>query len=152
LYAAPGAAREGPPHQPRGRQRRERARRRDRPLHPRRAARARPGSRLVSDREQDARRERLTKLRAAGVEPYPARTDPHTRIAELRRLHDAASAEQLAATTVRAAVAGRIRSRRSFGKLLFLTLVEDGSALQLSARKGETDAAAFAFLAELDVG
>jgi lysyl-tRNA synthetase class 2 len=106
----------------------------------------------VSEREHDARRERLAKLRAAGVEPFPARTGPRTRIAELRRLHDAKSAEQLAAEGNRAAVAGRVRSRRSFGKLLFLTLVEDGAALQLSARKGETDPATFAFLSEVDVG
>jgi lysyl-tRNA synthetase class 2 len=106
----------------------------------------------VSEREQDARRERLAKLRAAGVEPFPARTGPRTRIAELRRLHDAKSAEQLAAEGNRAAVAGRVRSRRSFGKLLFLTLVEDGAPLQLSARKGETDAATLAFLSEVDVG
>jgi lysyl-tRNA synthetase, class II len=106
----------------------------------------------VSEREQDARRARLAELRAAGVEPYPARTGPRTRVAELRRLHDAKSTEQLAAEGNRAAIAGRVRSRRSFGKLLFLTLVEDGAALQVSARKGETEPATFAFLAELDVG
>jgi lysyl-tRNA synthetase class 2 len=106
----------------------------------------------VSDQERDARRERLAKLRAAGVEPFPARTGPRTRIAELRALHDGKSAEQLEAEPVRAAVAGRVRSRRSFGKLLFLTLGEDGAKLQLSARKGETDPATFAFLSEVDVG
>ena len=106
----------------------------------------------MSEREQDARRERLAALRAAGVDPYPARTGPRTRIAELRRLHDAKSTEQLAAEGVRAAIAGRIRSRRSFGKLLFLTLVEDGATLQVSARKGETDPVTFAFLEGLDVG
>jgi lysyl-tRNA synthetase class 2 len=106
----------------------------------------------VSDREQEARRERLAKLRAAGVDPYPARVGPRTRIVELRRLHDAKSAETLAAEGNHAALAGRVRARRSFGKLLFLTLVEDGAALQVSARKGETDPEAFAFLAHVDVG
>ena len=106
----------------------------------------------MSEREQEARRERLAKLREAGVEPFPARSGPHTRIAELRRLHDAKSAEQLAAEANRSAVAGRVLARRSFGKLVFLTLLEDGARLQLSARKGETDPAAFAFLSEVDVG
>jgi lysyl-tRNA synthetase class 2 len=106
----------------------------------------------VSEREQEARRERLAKLREAGVEPFPARIGPHTRITELRRLHDAKSAEQLTAEANRSAVAGRVLARRSFGKLLFLTLLEDGARLQLSARKGETDPAAFAFLSEVDVG
>jgi lysyl-tRNA synthetase class 2 len=106
----------------------------------------------MSDQEREARRERLAKLRAAGVDPFPARTGPRTPIAELRALHDGKSAERLAAETVQAAVAGRVRSRRSFGKLLFLTLAEDGARLQLSARKGETDPATFAFLADVDVG
>jgi lysyl-tRNA synthetase class 2 len=106
----------------------------------------------MSEREQDARRARLAELRANGVEPYPARTGPRTRIAELRGRHDAKDAEQLAGEANRAAIAGRVRARRSFGKLLFLDLVEDGAALQVSARKGETDAAAFAFLADVDVG
>ncbi len=106
----------------------------------------------MSDREQDARRGRLTELRAHGVDPFPAHTGPRTRIAELRRLHDAKSTEQLAAEGQRAAIAGRVRSRRSFGKLLFLTLVEDGAALQVSARKGETEPATFAFLSDIDVG
>jgi lysyl-tRNA synthetase class 2 len=106
----------------------------------------------VSDREQEARRARLAELRARGVEPYPARTGPRVRIAELRARHDAKSAEQLAAEGNHAAIAGRVRARRSFGKLLFLELVEDGAALQVSARKGETDPAAFAFLAGVDVG
>jgi lysyl-tRNA synthetase class 2 len=106
----------------------------------------------VSDHERDTRRGRLDELRAGGVDPFPARTGPRTRIAELRRLHDAKSTEQLAAEAPRAAIAGRVRSRRSFGKLLFLTLVEDGASLQVSARKGETEPATFAFLGELDVG
>jgi lysyl-tRNA synthetase class 2 len=106
----------------------------------------------VSEQEQQARRERLARLRAEGIDPFPARTGPRTGIAELRRLHDAKDDEQLATEANAAAIAGRIRSRRSFGKLLFLTLVEDGAALQLSARKGETEPAAFAFLEALDVG
>jgi lysyl-tRNA synthetase class 2 len=106
----------------------------------------------VSEREHEARRERLTRLRAAGVDPFPARTGPRTPIAALRGAHDAKGAEQLVAEANRAAIAGRLRARRSFGKLLFLTLVEDGAALQVSARKGETDAATFGFLADLDVG
>jgi lysyl-tRNA synthetase class 2 len=77
---------------------------------------------------------------------------PHQPIAELRGLHDAKDAEQLAQESNRAAVVGRLRARRSFGKLLFLTLVENGAALQLSARKGETDPDTFAFLRQLDVG
>jgi lysyl-tRNA synthetase class 2 len=106
----------------------------------------------VSEREHEARRERLAALRAAGVDPYPARVGARTPVAELRRLHGDKSAEALAAERPRGAVAGRVRARRSFGKLLFLTLVENGAGLQLSARKGEADPAVFEFLASLDLG
>jgi lysyl-tRNA synthetase class 2 len=41
---------------------------------------------------------------------------------------------------------------RSFGKLLFLRLLEDGSTIQLSARKGELAPELFAFVKSLDVG
>jgi lysyl-tRNA synthetase class 2 len=106
----------------------------------------------VSDSERGARRERLAALRAAGVEPFPARVGARTPIAEVRRRHDGDPAGALEAAKPRLAVAGRVRAVRSFGKLVFLTLGEDGAQLQLSARKGETDEHTFAFAKQLDVG
>ena len=99
----------------------------------------------MSDREQEARRERLEELRAGGVDPFPARTGPRTRIAELRRLHDAKSTEQLAAEAPRAAIAGRVRAARASASSCSLTLGDDGAALQVSAR-GETEPTTFAFV------
>jgi lysyl-tRNA synthetase class 2 len=106
----------------------------------------------VSEQERAARRERLEALRASGVDAYPARVAAWTPLEELVREHGGKSAEALDAGEVRAAVVGRILGRRSFGKLLFLDLLEDGARLQVSARKGELDAARFAAVAALDVG
>jgi lysyl-tRNA synthetase class 2 len=106
----------------------------------------------LSDQEIQSRRERLEKLRAAGVEPFPARTGAHLRVRELRAAHDAKSAEQLETEKPAAAIAGRIRATRSFGKLLFATLVDDGEPLQVSARRGVTPDEVFARVKELDVG
>jgi lysyl-tRNA synthetase class 2 len=106
----------------------------------------------VSDRERESRRARLEGLRAAGVEAYPARSGSFVPIAELRRLHDAKGAEALAAERVRAAVVGRVRAARSFGKLLFLTLAQDGASLQVTVRRQVVDPATFAFAKQLDVG
>jgi lysyl-tRNA synthetase class 2 len=106
----------------------------------------------VSDQELQARRERLEKLRAAGVDPFPPRTGPHERVAALRAAHDAKPAEQLEAEKPAAAVAGRVRATRSFGKLVFVTLVDDGAQLQVSARRGIASDATFAFVKDLDVG
>jgi lysyl-tRNA synthetase class 2 len=106
----------------------------------------------VSDHELQARRERLEKLRASGVDPFPPRTGPHLRVAALRAAHDAKSAEQLDAEKPTAAIAGRVRAARSFGKLVFVTLSDDAAELQVSARRGVTPDATFAFVKDLDVG
>ena len=106
----------------------------------------------MSDQESQARRERLEKLRAAGVEPFPARTGAHVRVRELRAAHDAKSFEQLDAEKPAAAIVGRVRAARSFGKLVFATLGDDGDPLQVSARRGITPDDAFALVKELDVG
>jgi len=106
----------------------------------------------VSEQERAARRERLAALRAAGVDPYPARVGPREPVAALRRRHDEHDAAWLEAHPERVAVAGRIVALRSFGKLLFLSLVEDGARVQASARAKEMDPAAFEFVRGLDVG
>ena len=106
----------------------------------------------MSDQELKSRRERLEKLRAAGADPFPAHVGAHTRVRELRAAHDAKSAEQLDTEQPAAAIVGRVRATRSFGKLVFTTLADDGATLQISARRGVTPDEAFAFAKELDVG
>jgi lysyl-tRNA synthetase class 2 len=106
----------------------------------------------MSEREIEARRARLEALRAAGIDPYPARVGPRTRIQELRRAWDESSAEALAATPQRVAVAGRVLSTRSFGKLVFLTLLDDGATIQLSASRKEVADDLFGALRGLGIG
>jgi lysyl-tRNA synthetase class 2 len=106
----------------------------------------------VSEQERESRRARLAELRRSGVDAFPARVEPFAPIAEVRRLHDAKDAERLAAERNELAVAGRVLAVRSFGKLLFLTLVQDGLPLQVTVRKQEVDAEVFAFARTLDVG
>jgi lysyl-tRNA synthetase class 2 len=106
----------------------------------------------VSEQERGSRRERLEALRRAGVDAYPARVGTFVPIAEVRRLHGGKSAEALEAERNALAVVGRVIGARSFGKLLFLTLVQDGHSLQVTVRKGVADAPVFAFAREVDVG
>ncbi len=106
----------------------------------------------MSEQERAARRERLEALRGDGIDPYPARVGPRTPIAEVRRLHDDKDEESLAQEAPEAAVAGRILAQRSFGKLAFLELLEDGTRLQVSVRKAEAPPEVFAFAKRLDVG
>jgi lysyl-tRNA synthetase class 2 len=106
----------------------------------------------VSEKEREARRERLAALRREGVEPFPARVGPRTPVAELRSLHGDKDVETLEREANEVAVAGRIRAIRSFGKLVFLGLVEDGESIQVSARRDDLAAEDFARVKQLDVG
>jgi lysyl-tRNA synthetase class 2 len=106
----------------------------------------------VSEYEREARRARLDALRGRGVDPFPARVGPRTAIAAVRARHESQDAESLAAARPALAVAGRVVAQRSFGKLRFLVLREDGVELQVSARKAEMDPEVFDRIAEVDVG
>lgn len=106
----------------------------------------------MSDYEREARRERVQALRAAGVDPYPARVAPVERIAAVRSRGEGRDAAALEAAPEPVAVAGRVLAIRSFGKLVFLTLREDGADLQASGKKAELGDDGFARLQELAVG
>jgi lysyl-tRNA synthetase class 2 len=106
----------------------------------------------MSEYEREARRTRLDELRHQGIDAYPARVGPRTRVAELCQRFAETDAAELEATPPEAAIAGRLLAKRSFGKLLFLRVVEDGATLQVSCRKQEMEADAFAFAKSFDVG
>jgi lysyl-tRNA synthetase class 2 len=105
----------------------------------------------VSEQERAARRQRLEVLREAGCEPFPARVGPWQPIAELRAKLDGFDTETLEEKAERTAVVGRVMASRSFGKLMFLTLVEDGEKIQVSAKKAQLAPELFQFMKGLDV-
>jgi lysyl-tRNA synthetase class 2 len=105
----------------------------------------------VSEQERAARRQRLEALREDGTDPFPARVGPWKPIAEVRAHLDGFDAEALDEKAERAAVVGRVIASRSFGKLLFLTLVEDGERIQVSAKKAQLSPELFQFMKKLDV-
>jgi lysyl-tRNA synthetase class 2 len=106
----------------------------------------------VSEAERRARAERLAALRATGADPYPASIGAVMPLARVRERWDALDAAALEATPERVAVAGRVMAIRSFGKLVFFTLRENGATLQLSFRKPELDPETLATLGLVDVG
>lgn len=106
----------------------------------------------MSESERKVRAERLAALRATGVDPYPAQVGPLVRLAEVRRQHDGDDEATLEAAAKEVAVAGRVLAIRSFGKLVFMTLVEDGVQLQVSFRKPELSPEMLALLPLVDVG
>jgi lysyl-tRNA synthetase class 2 len=106
----------------------------------------------LSDQEREARRARLEALRGEGVDPFPARVGAWTPIAELRERYEPMDAERLGADAQSVAVVGRIMASRSFGKLMFLRIVEGGDSIQVSAKKDQLDEATFRFIHDLDIG
>jgi lysyl-tRNA synthetase class 2 len=79
------------------------------------------------------RLEKIQRLRAQGIEPYPSRAvRTHTTLEAIRAFEEAERLENPAA--VNAAVVGRLRSLRAMGKITFAH-VEDGTGrLQLFLR------------------
>ncbi len=93
-----------------------------------------PSERLLDLRRQ--RREKADALRAAGVDPYPARGGgPLTRIAEARAQFETAEAAQATAGAPPSRVAGRITNLRHLGKLAFLDLRDGSGTIQIMCRR-----------------
>lgn len=106
----------------------------------------------MSDQEVDVRRARLDSLRKSGVDPFPAEVGEFERISDVLAQHGSKTALELEQEVPTTAVVGRVRAKRSFGKLLFLDVVESGSRVQLSARKGSSPDEVFEALKSLDIG
>ncbi len=106
----------------------------------------------MSEYEREARAERLQALRESGVDPYPPRVGPRQAIADVAAEWGDSNAEELEAEAPETAICGRVMALRSFGKLIFLRLLEDGTTLQVSARKQELPPETFSFVKKLDVG
>jgi len=106
----------------------------------------------MSEQERADRRERLSALRKEGIDPYPPRVEPFTRLVTLLAAYENRSQEELAEVSIVVAVAGRVMAVRSFGKLSFFTLREDGQQIQVSVKKNEVDEHTFALFKGLHIG
>src|SRR4051794_12056803 len=76
-----------------------------------------------------ARRDKLARLRADGVEPFPHAYEGVVSIAAVRAAH--ADLEAGAETEAQYRVAGRIAARRGQGKAAFIDLVDRSGRIQL---------------------
>jgi lysyl-tRNA synthetase class 2 len=93
------------------------------------------------------RRQRLEELRAAGVDPFPARAPSGPRSLAATLLADA---DALQGRTVH--VLGRILGRRGYGKLAFLDLHDPSGKIQVCLQKDKLSEADFSLLASLNRG
>jgi lysyl-tRNA synthetase class 2 len=98
------------------------------------------------------RQRKRDQLRAAGIEPYPARAlfdlepfDVHSRFGER-------DAEELEAATTHLRVPGRVRALRRHGKTSFLDLHDGRAKLQVMVRSAEIGGEADTVFKSLDLG
>ncbi|RMF39375.1 MAG: lysine--tRNA ligase, partial [Anaerolineae bacterium] len=79
------------------------------------------------------RLEKLHRLREQGIEPYPHRISRTHTSAQAISAYEAVEAQE-DAEPVRAAVAGRLRSMRTMGKIAFAHIEDNDGRLQLFFR------------------
>jgi lysyl-tRNA synthetase, class II len=96
------------------------------------------------------RREKLERLREAGVEAFPHSFEGREEIASVRAAHE--GLEPGEETDAEHRVAGRIVARRGHGKAAFLDLRDGSGQIQLHAREDLLGPQAFELLVELDLG
>ena len=106
------------------------------------------GSGLAAERVR--RQHRVDELRAAGVQPYPYRFDRTHSAADVRVL--GSELEPATETEIAVTVAGRVMLKRDSGKLVFATVDDRGTEVQLFVSKAVVGDAGFADVKALDRG
>ena len=96
------------------------------------------------------RREKLDRIREAGVDPFPHGFEEREEIAEVRAAHEGLAAGM--ETDSRHRVAGRIVARRGHGKAAFLDLRDGSGQIQIHATADKLGGEAFDLLVDLDLG
>ncbi|MGA8746267.1 MAG: lysine--tRNA ligase [Solirubrobacterales bacterium] len=96
------------------------------------------------------RREKLERIRAAGIDPFPHEFAGREDIAEVRAAHEGLASGIETESMHR--VAGRIIARRGHGKAAFLDLRDGSGQIQLHAREDLLGPEAFELLVHLDLG
>ena len=99
------------------------------------------------------RREKLERLRAEGVEPYPHEGFPdREKIATILALHDPERLGEGEHSQFMHRIAGRVVGRRGHGKTIFLDIRDLSGSIQAYARLDSLGEQAFGRIDDLDIG
>jgi lysyl-tRNA synthetase class 2 len=99
------------------------------------------------DELKQARLEKLERIRNAGINPYPSKSERTLTVAEALRDFDVLSESKDIVT-----VAGRLRTLREHGALTFADLEDQSGRLQLFFQKDTLGDARYSFLKNVDMG
>jgi lysyl-tRNA synthetase class 2 len=104
--------------------------------------------------EIDERRKKMERLRAEGIDPYPAVTlwGKRTRIIEIISAHDPSALEQGAHPEMTYQIAGRLISRRGHGKTAFLDVRDLSGSIQVVLRVDSLGQERYDRILNFDVG
>ena len=98
------------------------------------------------------RREKLATIRATQPVAFPNDFKPDAQAAELHRLHEAKTTEELAAQPPAARIAGRMMLKRVMGKAAFATLQDGSGRLQIYVKLDTVGPELFAAFKTWDLG
>jgi len=105
---------------------------------------------MAADELLATRREKLERLRADGVDPYPHAYPGVVPVSAVRAAHESLPAGEDSDQRYR--VAGRLHARRGQGKMAFLDLDDRSGRIQLQAKADVLGPERMAQLLELDLG
>ena len=98
-----------------------------------------------------SKRHNLEKLREMGIEPYPYAFKPENTAKELNEKYtDKIEAGEH--TEEKAKVAGRMMSRRDFGKLTFFVLKDETGTIQITVSASDTNEDSYKMMEYIDTG
>jgi lysyl-tRNA synthetase class 2 len=98
------------------------------------------------------RLEKVLRLRAEGIEPYPTRAEVTHTTEEARQLFEA-SEKEASPAPIEATLGGRLRAIRQMGKIIFAHIEDGAGRIQLFLRVNEVGAEQMEFFThEFDLG
>ncbi len=107
----------------------------------------------MEDKQFELRKSKLEELRAMGIDPYANDFTPEHTAGELASLHASKSPEELEQMEELFSLAGRVVSKRDFGKSAFFHLSDRTGRIQAFIQKNSIDEKTFTLFRKLlDVG
>jgi lysyl-tRNA synthetase class 2 len=100
----------------------------------------------------EQRREKVERLRAEGIDPYPHSFEGRTHVEDILAAHDPAELGEGEHSRFSYRVMGRVTGKRGHGKTAFLDVRDITGTIQVYARRDELGEEAFERVEGLDIG